>query len=217
MSINPGCFGAATTFSMDSAICNQCNAKADCEPEALQALERIKGIVRIDDLVKRHRAARAKAMKELKAKDDEAIAAAPPGPIATPTPTKPVARVTPAERVEFEVSEKHARVISHMPTKAQTFATTLCRRGAIQMLRRNAAYGKVVPGIPGWLAISMQMLMDGGFTKASLKERFVSELKWGDGTAYSHISLATSLLTGFEIASEANGKYTLSPTIAVQQ
>lgn len=214
---NPGCFGAATTYAMDAAFCQKCHAFEACGKEAMQTLERIKNVVRIDDLVKRHRAAREKAIQEMIARDRLVIAAAPPGPIATPTPTKPVARVTPLEKVEFEVSEKHSRAIAKMPVKAQSFAMMLCKRGLVQMMRRDMVNKKTTPGIPKWLAIAMQMLNEEGFTRASLKTRLVSELGWTDSTAASHISIATALLIGFEIAMEAGDRFQLSPTISMQQ
>lgn len=212
--IKPGCFAAATVYAMDSAVCQQCAAFKDCGDAAMRTLERIKSVVKVDDLVKRHRAARDRALKELNAKDAKARADAPPGPIDTPTPVKPVARATPVERVEFDVSEKHSRIILKMPAKAQEFATTLCKRGLVQIMRRNLTNGKTTPGIPKWLVIALQMLAEGGFTKATLKERLMKELSWSDGTAASHISLAVAILAGFEIASDTSGTFTVSPTVA---
>lgn len=209
----PGCFGAATVFAFDSEVCKSCPAGQDCAPAAMQTLDRIKTVVKVDDLMARHRKAREKAIKDQREKDRQAIEAAPPGPMATPAPTKPVARCTPAEKVEYEVSEKHALIIAEMPSKAQTFAMSLCKKGFVKEMRKNMANKKATPGLPKWLNVALDELTKNGFTRASLKARLMNDLGWTDGTAGSHISIAIAILTGFEIAIETNGGFRVSPTI----
>ena len=214
----PGCFAAATVYAQDSDVCKKCLSYCQCGPEAMQTLNRIKAVVNVDDLIAKHRKARAVSQDKIAARDKAAADAAPPGPIDTPAPSKPVARATPVEKVEFDVSEKHARIIAELPVKAQSFALTLCKTGLIHRIRKDVGDGRnpLSKTGPKWLSVALTMLINGGFTRAELKAALIEEMKWGDGTAASHSSVATKLLTSFEIAQEASERFTLSPTLNVQ-
>lgn len=211
-----GCFGAATVYAADSEACKQCATYVACGQESLKTLKRICDVVNVEDLIARHQKAKAAAAKALRAKDKEALDAAPPGPINTPTPTKPVARAVPVENVTFEVSEKQAQIIATLPVKARSFTTSLCKRGLLMGIRNNVAQRdpNFHKAIPLWLAIPLiQLVNNGEVTAESLRAEYEEKLQWTKGTMASHISLVFSFLEGFEIATKDAKRYVISPTL----
>lgn len=212
-----GCFGAATVYAADSEACKQCETYQACGLESIKTLKRISSVVNVEDLIARHQKAKAAATKTLLSKDKKAIEEAPPGPVDTPTPTKPVARAVPVENVTFEVSEKHAQIIANLPVKARSFTTSLCRRGLLMGIRTNVAQrdANFHKAIPLWLSIPLvQLVKNGEITAESIRAEYEEKLQWTKGTMASHISLVFSFLEGFEIATKEAKRYVISPTLA---
>lgn len=55
---SPSCYGAVSVFCHDSNICRACRCFDECDDECLVTLEKIKGMVDVSDLFKRHEAGR---------------------------------------------------------------------------------------------------------------------------------------------------------------
>lgn len=215
----PGCFAAATVYALDSEVCQKCLSYQECGPKAMRTLDRIKGIVKVDDLIAKHRKARVASQAKIAARDKAEVDAAPPGPLDVSAPKKPVARATPVEKVEFDVSEKHSRIIATLPVKAQSFALTLCKTGLIHRIRKDLGDGRnpLKASGPRWLSVVLDSLLSGGFTRSSLRQDLMDEMKWAEASAASHVSLGVKLVLGFEIAEEKEGRFSFSPTLNVQK
>lgn len=215
----PGCFGAASVFSMDSQVCQACVAFKDCGDKAIETLEAIKSTINVADILTRHQAARQKAL----ANKPKPVAPQPieqsPIPIAQPKPiTKPVERKTAMQRVTFEISEADQAVIMRIgekSVKTKEQAVVLCKQNKINAMRWNLPKGlnPFSTSGPAFLRIACDMLINGGFTKASYKARLVADLSWTDGTAGSHVAIACALLFAFGIVVGKDDSFVLNPAL----
>ena len=67
---------------------------------------------------------------------------------------------------------------------------------------------------PVWFVKTVQLLVDGGFTKAELKVYLMRELGWADGSAAGHVSLGIVILTAFGLAArDSSERYVVHPKI----
>lgn len=215
----PGCFGAASVYSMDSKACQQCVAFEKCGVAAIKTLEGIRSVVDISDILKRHQAARAKSRTE-NVKPTASVPVEPsPIPVAQPKPiSKPVERRTPMERVTFEISEADQAVlmiIGEKSIKTREQAIVLCKQNKINAMREGLPKGDnpFATSGPQFLRIVCNMIVSGGFTKASFKARLMEELTWTDGTAGSHVAITCALLYSFGIIVGKEGSFVLNPAL----
>jgi len=206
----PGCFAAASVFSHDSEACKVCHAFAACSEESLLTLAKIRHIINVDDLLKRHEKARRSSQRQIKAADDEAKSKLPPGNIQSPL-TNPVVRKTEVAKVHFEVLPDQQEIIATLPLKSQKVALSLVKSGFIDRIRKDLQEGRntFATAGPAFVREALSMLLNGGFTRAGLKDHLVKALDWNEATAASHVSQVTSILLNFRIAKEANGQITV--------
>jgi hypothetical protein len=66
---------------------------------------------------------------------------------------------------------------------------------------------------PKFLNVACDMLLNGGFTKASLKKAFMERLKQSDGTAGSHVSITVAMLLPMNIIVASGKSFALNPAI----
>jgi hypothetical protein len=212
----PACFAAASVFSHDSEICQQCCAFEQCASASLETLEAIKGIVNVQDLLKRHAVARKVAQGAMKQADEKLKAEMSPGNIKQPL-MKPVERKTRVVQVRFEISADEEHVIAMLPVKPQKVALSLCKTGMLERIKKGVAEGHnaLVETGPEWLRVALSSLLAGGFSKSELRESLQSELGWTEGTAASHVSMASVLILAFGIGQPKDGRIVLSPTTGV--
>lgn len=214
----PGCFGAASVFAHDSEVCNRCESFGACSGESLKTLESIKGIINVDDLMKRHAAAKRKANEALVKRDAERSAAMPPGNIQAAVQTAPVERKTQVLKVEFELNEDEKAVVAKLPKKASSIAISLLKGGMFDQLRNGLARGEnpftSSQRWPAYLRTAAQALIEGGFTRADLKARFMAEFDWQDTTAGPHVSLVLALLMSFKVIQVQGDKFCPLPATA---
>jgi len=217
----PGCFGAASVYSMDSVVCQQCPAFAQCGETAISNLEEIRQIVDVRDLLARHTAARQRAQNAaLRPPAPPAPVAPSPIPVAQPKPTtQPVERKTTSARVTFDISDDDQNVlamIGEKSVKAREQAIVLCKTNKINDMRSMLPKGINPFGESGpkFLLVACDMLLNGGFTKASFKARLMADLEWKDGTAGSHVAITCALLYSFRIITADNtGAFILNPAL----
>lgn len=215
----PGCFAAASVFGSDSKACQQCVAFAECGVASVKTLEEIKGMIDVRDLLARHSKARKKS-------EAERIAALPPEPepvVATapqPAPiVEPVERKTSVAKIVFDVSADHQDVIANITNgKAKTQAIVLCKQNKIESAVRDLAAGvnPFAESPPKYLRVVCDLLLGGGFTRASCKEALIAQLGWSDGTAAAHVSMACAVVAAFNIAQETSGVFALSPALGCE-
>ena len=213
----PGCFGAATVFSHDSAVCQACPMFDQCGAASLERLNAIKEIVNVKDLLAKH----AKAQKGQKpirdahrqTKVDEAP---PPVQESTQKPevTEPVERKTQVAKVTFEIDAETQQVIARIPNqKAAQQAIVLCKSNRIEIARQLLTDGlNPFTDGPKYRAVASDLLLAGGFTRQSLKDAYQEQLGWTPATASSHVSIVVGLLPAFNIATQEGENFVLSPT-----
>lgn len=216
----PGCFGAASVFSHDSTICQECPAFQECAAAALQRLESIKQIVNVSDLLAKHQKAQIGQRKIRAARRQEAVEQAPKpvqGTTQKPVITEPVERTTPVAKVTFEIDHDTQQVIARIPNqKAAQQAIVLCKANKIEIAKESLTNGlnPFDDTGPKYLQVACQMLLADGFTRATLREELKERLEWSDTTAASHVSIAVGLLPAFDIAKVVGDLFVLSPSIS---
>lgn len=217
----PGCFGSASVYSQDGEMCQRCVAFTECGHTAIQSLATLRTLVDVTDIIKRHQAARHKANNTMAPPRSNSLE------ITTVPVTKalpvvaPILRQTTKARVTFEISQKDQNVIAMIgksSVKAMEQAVVLCKynlitEGIIALKRQENPFAKTGPA---WLRVACAMLLEEGFTKASLRERLVKDLEWTDGTAASHVSMAWFILASFKIAVFTDNKFVLNPDLRVE-
>jgi hypothetical protein len=208
----PGCFGAASVYSMDSTVCGGCPTFEACGEKARETLEAIRGKINVADIMVRHQKARGLIVKP--EEPGEALAAT-PQPTPQPKPiTAPVERKTAVSRIHFEVSKDQLHAVARIEnSKGREMALILCKNGRIADMRAKLTSG-VNPfalGGPSFMRVVCDMLLGGGFTRSSLCAKLMADLTWTNGTASSHVPQACQFLVAFGIAQEINGAFTLMP------
>jgi hypothetical protein len=222
----PACFAAASVFSHDSGVCQQCGAFGDCASASVKTLEAIQATINVSDLLRRHEAARKKQVFQRPAvvaplsvaeqmagqEDDEVVAAQ---PVAPELPAR-VERRTKVEAVSFGVSEDEATVIATLPKKSAEHAVRFIKNGLIDAMKRElpAGVNTFAQIKPEFMRVVCDALIAGGTTRSALKLRLMNTLDWGDTTASSHVSQIWPLFTRFDIAVEKDGVLTLTPASA---
>lgn len=223
----PGCFGAASVYGMDSVVCQGCVAFTSCGAAAIKKLESIRELVDVRDVLARHAAARVKAQNKAAL---EQMRLAPPAaptplvsspiPVAQPKATvQPVERKTTSARVTFEISGDDQNVlalIGEKSVKTREQAIVLCKTNKVNDMRSMLPKGvnPFAESGPKFLSVACALLLNGGFTKATLKARLIADLEWTDGTAGSHVAIACALLYSFKIiTADTSGAFILNPAL----
>lgn len=210
----PGCFAAASVFTHDSDVCRQCCAFDACAAAALDTLEKIRGVIDVSDLLKRHDKVKQAARKIIKSNDEKAAAALPPGN--NKPPLVPAERKTEVVKITFDTSADEENVIATLPVKARPIALSICKTGMLSRIKKDLREGRnaLVESGPGWLRVAIDRLLAGGFVRSELREAMRQELGWEDSSAAPHTSMAVALFAAFGIIQETEGRFVLVPVTA---
>jgi hypothetical protein len=201
----PACFAAASMFAHDSAVCKLCPAFDACSVASLETLQAIRHIINVEDLLKRHQKARIVAQEAIKKADNKIAAGLPPGNVTQPMPTKPVERMTQVMNVNFELSKDDADVIAKLSNgKNVAIALQICKAGVIHDLREALPEGRNPFAVKGsaYFRVTVDALLNGGFTRGSLRERLTKELAIANSTAGPQVAMMCGLLKDFGFAQE---------------
>lgn len=127
-----------------------------------------------------------------------------------------------APRVEYatELAPQQEAIISTIPQKnARELAVRWIKRGLFEHIRaelaarRNPFANQKV----NHEFIVCEALAAGSVTKLALKKAFMKRLgskqPWDEATASSHVGIVLPVLVAFGIVVEANGEFTLNPTM----
>lgn len=201
----PGCYGAASVFARDSEVCQKCQVFDGCSQESLRTLEAIKGLVNVSDLLRRHDAAR----KGLTIATKTTVGAQ----SIDPTITVPVERKVPIEKVMFMVSHEQEEILLTIGVKPKEHARRLCELGFIDSIKSELQAGRnaFAQSKPRFIAVAIDMLIAGGFSKSELQREFLNVFNWSKGTASAHVSIICPILTAFNIAQAIDGRLVASP------
>lgn len=213
----PGCFASASVYGVDSVVCQACPAYADCGDASVKTLQEIRQLVDVTDLLARHKAARAAA--RLKNPPQKKPVEPSTVPVSQPTTGEPIERTTAMAKVIYEITPEDQAAIDYIGsknTKAREQAIVLCKNGKVNDMRAMLPVQRnpFTESGPKYLRVACDMLMRGGFTRASFKTQLMTELGWGEGTAASHFALASALLYSFKIAvPDSTGAFTINPDL----
>jgi hypothetical protein len=193
----PGCLGSVQTFSFIAKACAAC---AHFEPCRSQVRERIASLpIRKDvrtELLNQHRAF-------------DALRSHATGS----TRTEEVKATVLGGKRELTAAEK--KIMASLPVKAQKQYARLVAGGYVPKVK-SAVESRANPfdkeGFR-YLHVAFAALLEGGFTKKGLRERYMRELEWSEGTAFSHVSQIWHLLPAIGAAQEEAGMLVVHPTL----
>ena len=99
--------------------------------------------------------------------------------------------------------------IDSLPKKPREIAVRLNKAGLLEQIHKDldSNVNTFDSRAPKFLRVVMMHLLSSGFDRASLKQSFVRELGWGDGTAASHVAISVALVKGLNWAQEINGRF----------
>jgi hypothetical protein len=212
----PACFAAASVFTHDSEVCRKCCAFDACAAASLETLERIRHVVNVADLLKRHEKAKKVSREAIKAADQQKAAEQPPGNNQPPLPGA-VERKTNVASVSFDLTAQEKAVVMTLTnSKAQEFVVRLLKRGAMVDIKQSVKEKRntVSESEPPWLRIAIDRLISGGFTRTELRSTYAEKLNWQDKTAGPHASMAVLIFKGFGLAQEIEGRLVPAPAYA---
>lgn len=209
----PACYGSVTVFSFDSDICKNCDFYQACGEAAKDRLNHIKSVINVDDLLARHSKAQVNAKTRREARREETALKT---PVTAAQPEKPVnapvERHTPVIKVVFEIDSDSQNVIAKIPNqKAAAQAVVLCKANMIEIAKAELSEGRnpFVDG-PKYLTVAADVLLEGGFTRITLKEQYMERLSWTASTSASHVSIVVGLLPAFNIITQEGDLFVIN-------
>lgn len=210
----PGCFAAASVFSHDSEVCRKCCAFDACAAASMETLQRIRGLIDVSDLLKRHEKAKKAARKIIQENDEKAAAALPPGN--NQPPLVGAERKTEVVKITFDTSADEERIIATLPVKVRPIALSFCKSGMLNRVKKELCNGRnaLAETGPGWLRVAIDRLLAGGIVRSELREAMREELGWEDATCGPHTSMAIAFFLAFGVAQETEGRFVLVPATA---
>jgi hypothetical protein len=180
----------------------------------LETLRKIRHIVNVTDLLKQHEKAKLATRAALREADAKAAAELPPSNDQPPLPVA-VSRKTEVVDVRFEMTPEDEAVVAVLPVKAQSYALKLLASGELSQIRQGLAAGiNALKNKPGYLQVTVDCLISGGFTRAELREAMRERLGWADTSAGPHVSLAIALFKAFGLVQENDGRLVVVPVVA---
>ena len=202
-------------FSHDSEICRHCCAYDACAAASLETLQKIRSVIDVSDLLKRHEKAKKAARQAIQAADEKAAAVLPPGNNQPPSPGA-TERKTEVVKVQFDTSADEERVIATLPVKARPIALSFCKTGMLTRIKKDLREGRnaLAETGPGWLRVAIDRLLAGGFVRSELREAMRQELGWEDSSAGPHTSMTVAMFLAFGIIQETEGRLVLVPATA---
>lgn len=200
----PGCFASPSVYSMDSKVCQACQAFTACTDASLVTLEAIRSTIDVRDVLARHVKARLKA----------GYISAPLAPPHLPVePVEPVKRLTPVARVTFDVTPAHEAVLATLAAKTAELARQQIKQNLLTTARATLSAGKnpYAETGPKFLRIACDMLLEGGFSRMMLNRAMVNQFGWQDTTAGPHVAQVCAMFNAFGVTQEIDGHLTLKP------
>lgn len=196
--LNPGCFASASNYSATSRICGKCPINVDCGVEVGKKLRAYSAKADVSDFLEQHESQEAEKRK------------AQPVTITV----KPKRETKPVQVKRIFTEREQAILDSVTSVKPKNELRKLIEAGFCADLQSTLQARQNPFPYDGkrYLHVAHAMLLEGGFTKASLRERYMTQLGWVQNTAFPHVAMACSILTALGIAEETKSGFVLSPT-----
>ena len=202
--VHPSCFGLPSVFLAVSPVCAVCRSRNLCVPACHQMLVSLSSKIDVSrDLAQLERTA--------------AVVSAQAFPASEVTTTIPAPEPA-AVQVKLAIDTTAQSTLDALPVRVAKVMKPLLKRGLDTKARYSIAAGKnpFDDSTPRWLQTAGQCLLDGGMTKAELRERFMREFGWSEGTAFSRVSIVATLLPALRIASVAGDRIMPAPRVVVK-
>jgi hypothetical protein len=120
-----------------------------------------------------------------------------------------------AVRVNLAIDPPTQSVLDSLPVRVAKVMKPLMTRGQDAKARYCVATGKnpFDASNPRWLTLAGEVLIAGGFTKAQLRERYMKEFGWSEGTAFSRVSIVATLFPALRIATITGDRIVCVPSV----
>lgn len=204
----PACFGMPSCRSVGSDACTACQYDRQCQENCLVILQNIHQTIDVSDVINKisRQLEKSRVITEEKS-------------VVVSDYIPQTAVRTEVEKVEFEPTEQEMLLIDKLNPTARKFAMTLCKKGLIDKIKIGVINGKnsLNDFNIKWLQIALQCLIDGGFTKSDLAQRYINDLQWTENTARNHVSLAVRIFCIFGIATDRHDCVVLSERLKVEK
>lgn len=217
MNQRPSCFGLASVVDSRNPVCRLCQHVTPCLEAVYSSLVRFKGVIDVrDTLAAVERDLVGRATGEPLHSVAPTLAGAAPALLHT-TIAIP-ARTTKVEKVKFGLTDTDKAQINAMPKKVALKLKRLLELNLDKLARVELAAGRnpFPRDGAGYLHVAADLLLRGGFTKASLRVALMERLAWSEGTAFSHVSAVVHLFPALEIAIEQDDSFVLPPSLGGQ-
>lgn len=201
----PGCYGHASVFAYSNPICKACPAFAECGETVTAKLKAFAEKADVSDHSARHTngAIDAGVLHALEANAAEVQI------------RKVPKRRQPVARVKVNLTPEDAAIVESMPVKVRVMGRNMIASGEAKGMLAKLRAGENPFPFEGkrYLHVACEMLLQGGFTKASLRERYMTRLSWSKETSFSHVSMAISIFTAFGVIEETKAGFIIKPAI----
>lgn len=209
----PLCFGSPSVFSLESVTCKACSWFATCHDASYLKLRTMSQKCDVSDMLARfERSTSRSVLSPLKVVDAQMTAVyEAPLQVTIDIPK----RTTKLEKVKLDLSPEDVAIISAMPKKVQLKMRKLCQLNIDKAARAGiASRTNPFPFIGnGYLHVAFDCLINGGFTRATLRQVYQQRLGWTEGTAFPHVTAVTWLFRAMQIAIEQNGAFIPNPKL----
>lgn len=195
---NPGCFGFASTYSAKSETCQACACRSGCSKTVGEKLKAYAKRVDVGDYLRRHE----HHDDEIEGKAAVEITVAPE-------------RKTKAVQSKRMFTEREHAMLEGLAVKPRNELRKLIEVGLHKSAHATLQAGQNPFPYEGkrYLHVACAMLLEGGFTKASLRERYMSQLGWSQNTAFPHVAMVCAMFNALGLVEENNGGFIVSPAV----
>jgi len=210
----PACFAAPSIFSRDSHVCQGCPTFTQCADASVAALQELRKMIDVSDLMVRHSRAREVALGPSINKAAETPSNLKFLPSLKP-PSSPITRKVREEKSAFAIDADIQTVIDGLNKNPATLVKRLAKAGVIGLVREELAAGRNPLQYDKWtwVSIACEKLTQGGFTKQSLVMAYMTKLGWKESTAQSHFVIITPAFKALGIIEETEGKCVVNPAL----
>ena len=209
----PLCFGSPSVFSLESDTCKACSCFAVCHDAAYLKLKVMSKSINVDDMLARFEQSTSRAeltpFKTVDAQTTPVVEDSLKLSVALPE------RTTKLARVKVDLTPADQALIGGMPKKVQVKLRRLMQLNIDKLAR--AGIGTRTNPFPfvgnGYLHVAYDMLIHGGFTRATLRQCLQQKLGWTEGTAFPHVTAVTWLFPAMQISVEERGVFLPNPKL----
>ncbi|CAG9229082.1 hypothetical protein BVI1335_70149 [Burkholderia vietnamiensis] len=196
----PSCCGLPSVFSAEAKTCSVCKDRSLCVSACHGMLMSLSSKMDVTTNI---------AYLERTAKVVTAQST-PASPVATTIAAPAVASI----KVNLTLGEREQSTLAALPAHAAKVLRPMMARGADSRARYRVAQGQnpFDETAQRWLRLAGEMLIAGGFTKAQLRQAFVTEFGWSEGTAFARVSIVVAIFPALRIATLVGDRLVCMPS-----